>query len=335
MRFPKIIAAACSMYACTLVSGAHANETVRVAVSSASLFYASAYIAEQQGYFKQEGLDASIIDVGSGSNVIASVVGGSAEIGAGSVLNIAHGASHGQDLKGFASSLRGFPLFIVAQKGVMRQAGLKPSSPYARRAALLKGKTIAVNDIGGSAGDFVRKALKLGGVDEKSVVMINISSSPGRLAALKAKKIGALGGYPPEPEIAVVNGYGDILVNAARDMPDSKSIEYILYFSSGSFIKKSPKVLEAFTRAIAKASKLLHDNPDAARKAFFAQMETKAAGAKVDPKLAKLEWTDMLPYYARSIAISPKGLAGSRDFFHVPASVTDKMLVDRDIAKSE
>jgi NitT/TauT family transport system substrate-binding protein len=335
MKLSKIVVIAFSICACAFAPAVGANEKVRVAVSSASLFYASAYIAEELGYFGQEGLDVTIIDVGSGSNVTASVVGGSAEIGAGSVLNIAHGISHGQNLKGFASSIRGFPLFIVTQKGLMQQAGLTPGSPFAQRVALLKGKTAAVNDIGGSAGDFVRKALELGGVDPKSVVLINISSTPGRLAALKAKKIDALGGYPPEPEVAVVDGYGEILVNAARDMPDSKNIEYILYYSSGSFMKNKPDVLKAFTRAIAKASRMMNQNPDAARKAFFAQMETKSAGAKIDPKLANLEWDDMRPYYPGSIAISPTGLSGGREFFRVPASVTAEMLVDPSIAKGE
>lgn len=335
VRWFRIIVAAFFLSVWVFVPGAHAKERIRVAVSSASLFFASAYIAKELGYFEQQGLDATIIDVGSGSNVIASVVGGSAEIGAGSVLNIAHGISHGQDLKGFASSLRGFPLFIVTRKGLMQQAGLQPASPFARRVALLKGRTVAVNDIGGSAGDFVRKALNLGGVNPKSVVLINISSAPGRLAALKAKRIDALGGYPPEPEIAVVNGYGEILVNAARDMPDSKNIEYILYFSSGAFIRNKPGVLRAFTRAIARASKLMNDHPEAARKALFAAIEAKAGGVKVDPRLAKMEWEDMRPYYPGNIAISSPGLADARTFFRVPDSVTNEMLVDPDIAKAE
>jgi len=66
-----------------------AADQVRVAVSSTSLFFASVYVAKQMRYFDEHGLDVSIIDVGSGSNVIASVVGGSAEVGGAGLRNIA------------------------------------------------------------------------------------------------------------------------------------------------------------------------------------------------------------------------------------------------------
>jgi len=107
------------------------------------------------------------------------------------------------------------------------QAGLKPDSPLPARIAALN---VAVNDIGGSAGDFVRELLRRGGLGERDAVLINISSRPGRLAALKAKRIGALVGYAPGPETAMIEGYGEILIDSATDIPEIKTIEYIMYF---------------------------------------------------------------------------------------------------------
>jgi ABC-type nitrate/sulfonate/bicarbonate transport system substrate-binding protein len=181
----------------------------------------------------------------------------------------------------------------------------------------------------------VRGLLKRANIDEKSVTMINMSSAPGRLAALKAKKVDALVGYPPEPEAAIVGGYGEILVDPARDMPDVKSIEYILYFSSGAYITEKPDVVKAFARAVAEASKLINENPDRAREAYFAQMSAKAAGGKIDPKLAKLQWEHMLPYYTADVAIGTDSLAGARQFFHVPATVSDKALVDSTVVPKD
>ena len=83
---------------CLLSSVALAAEQLRVAVSSTSLFFASAYVAKKQmGYFDENGLDVTIIDVGSGSNVIASVVGGSAEVGIAGIRNISQGIEKGQE----------------------------------------------------------------------------------------------------------------------------------------------------------------------------------------------------------------------------------------------
>ena len=117
---------ACAITAVTICIAspvALAAEQVRIAVSSTSLFFASAYVAKQMGYFDENGLDVSVIDVGSGSNVIASVVGGSAEIGGAGIRNISQGVSKGQALKAFGSSLKGFPNFLVVRKGFLDEAG--------------------------------------------------------------------------------------------------------------------------------------------------------------------------------------------------------------------
>ncbi len=212
---------------CAASGAAFAADQVRIAVSSTSLFFASAYVAKQMRYFEEQGLDASVIDVGAGSNVIASVVGGSAEFGGAGIRNISQGIEKGQALKAFGSSLKGFPNFLVVPKGFLEQAGLKPDSPLPARIAALN---VAVNDIGGSAGDFVRELLRRGGLGERDAVLINISSTPGRLAALKAKRIDALVGYAPGPETAMIEGYGEILIDSATDIPEIKTIEYIRYF---------------------------------------------------------------------------------------------------------
>ena len=306
---------------CLLSSVALAAEQLRVAVSSTSLFFASAYVAKQMGYFDENGLDVTIIDVGSGSNVIASVVGGSAEVGIAGIRNISQGIEKGQSLRAFGTSLTGFPNFLVVRKGFLEELALRPESPLTARIASLKGKTIAVNDIGGSAGDFVRELLRRGGLGERDAVLINISSAPGRLAALKAKRVDALVGYAPEPETAMLEGYGEILIDSASDMPEIKSIVYILHFTQARFLQGKRAVAEAYIRSLAKAVKLMKDETAVARDAFFAQMSTKSFGGKTDPRLAQLQWDHMRPYFATSMAISAAGLAGARTFFHIPSSL--------------
>jgi ABC-type nitrate/sulfonate/bicarbonate transport system substrate-binding protein len=312
---------------------AMAADQVRVAVSSTSLFFAAVYVAKQMRYFDEHGLDVSITDVGSGSNVIASVVGGSAEFGGAGIRNIAQGVEKGQALKAFGSSLKGFPNFLVVQKGFLDQAGLKPDSPLAARTASLKAKNIAVNDIGGSAGDFVRELFRRAGLGERDAVLINISSTPGRLAALKAKRIDALVGYAPEPETAMLEGYGEILIDSATDIPEIRTIEYIMWFSRANFIQEKPDLVERLTRALGRATKLMQADSATARDAFFAQMAAKAFGAKTDPKLAELQWNNMRSYFATAMATTDEGMAGARKFFHIPAALTDDMLIDNSFAR--
>src|SRR5882724_3566046 len=106
-----------AMSVCVASPVALAADQVRIALSSTSIFFASIYVAKQMKYFDENNLDVTVIDVGSGSNVIASVVGGSAEVGGAGIRNISQGVEKGQVLKAFSSSLKGFPNFLVVQKG--------------------------------------------------------------------------------------------------------------------------------------------------------------------------------------------------------------------------
>ena len=318
---------------CVMSPAAFAADQVRIAVSSTALFFASAYVAKQMKYFEENGIDATVIDVGSGSNVIASVVGGSAEIGGAGIRNIAQGVEKGQALKAFGSSLKGFPNFLVVQKGFLEQAGLKADSPLPARIASLKGKNIAVNDIGGSAGDFVRELFRRGGLADRDAVLINISSSPGRLAALKTKRIDALVGYAPEPETAIIDGYGEILIDSANDIPEIRTVEYIMHFGRANFVQEKPELVERIVRALAKATKLMKDNTAVARDAFFAEMSAKSAGGKTDPKLAELQWNNMRAYFATGMSITDDGMIAARKFFHIPDALRDEQLIDNSFAK--
>lgn len=318
---------------CVASPVAFAADQVRIAVSSTSLFFASIYVAKQMKYFDENGIDATVIDVGSGSNVISSVVGGSAEIGGAGIRNIYQAVEKGQALRAFGSSLKGFPNFLVVQKGFLEQAGLKADSPLPARIATLKGKNIAVNDIGGSAGDFVRELFRRGGLAERDAVMINISSTPGRLAALKTKRIDALVGYAPEPETAILEGYGEILINSASDIPEARTIEYIMHFGRASFVQEKPDLVERIVGSLAKATRLIKDDTTVARDAFFAQMSAKAAGGKIDPKLAELQWNNMRGYFAAVMSITDDGMAGARKFFHIPDAVGDDQLFENSFAR--
>lgn len=64
-------------------------------------------------------------------------------------------------------------------------------------------------------------------------------------------------------------------------------------------------------------------------------MKIKSAGANIDPKLAELQWQHMLPYYTDDIVISKEALAGAREFFRLPAEVTDEMMIEAGIASKK
>jgi len=107
----------------------------------------------------------------------------------------------------------------------------------------------------------------------------------------------------------MLEGYGEILIDSATDIPAIRTIEYIMWFSRANFIQEKPDLVERLTRALGRATKLMQADSATARDAFFAQMAAKAFGAKTDPKLAELQWNNMRSYFATGLATPEEGMA--------------------------
>src|SRR5262249_1084172 len=107
MSFLRCLAALAAAW--PLVAGAQALEKkeVHVAVGGkASLYYLPLTIAEQLGYFKDEGLTLNISDFAGGSQALRAVVGGSADVVSGAYEHTLNMQPKGQYLQCFVQQGR-------------------------------------------------------------------------------------------------------------------------------------------------------------------------------------------------------------------------------------
>ncbi|TNF51732.1 MAG: ABC transporter substrate-binding protein, partial [Burkholderiales bacterium] len=75
---------------------------VTIAVGGKNLFYyLPLTIAEQLGYFKEEGLDVNIVDFAGGSRALQAVVGGSADVVSGAFEHTVNMQFKGQPMRAF------------------------------------------------------------------------------------------------------------------------------------------------------------------------------------------------------------------------------------------
>ena len=288
-----------------------AADKLTVVTSSQSALATTAYVASQAGFFAAQGLDVTIIDGGGGSNAVNTLVSGSAQVALVGIKLASQAVEKGQNLKAVGAAIQGFPNYVVVGKDWYAKSGLKASSPLAAKAAALRGKTIAVNDIGGSSGEFARYVLNLAGVPASEVTIINMASSAARLAALKRHKIDAIVGGDVEPQEAELNGYGVTLINPARDIPSVGKLVYMVHVVKGDYLAANTGVVERYLRAIAQSQALAQKDPAAAKKAFFAFLSAQTRGAAVDPRVADAAWTSFLPFLPTGLRLElPLGYEG-------------------------
>jgi NitT/TauT family transport system substrate-binding protein len=149
------------------------TRSLKVAYSSIGVGQSLVWVTKEAGLFKENGLDVQLIFIGSSSIVTQAVIAGDVPIAIMSGSTAVGSQLAGADLV-IAASTKKDPAqaFLVVGKGI--------SQP-----AQLKGKKLAVSRLGASS-DFILRVIlkKLGLVPDKDVAIIQIGSSPVRMAAL-------------------------------------------------------------------------------------------------------------------------------------------------------
>ena len=146
---------------------------IKVGYSSIGVGQSLVWVAKEAGLFKENGLDVQLIFIGSSSIVTQAVIAGDVPIAIMSGTAAINSQLAGSDVI-MAASTKKDPAqaFLVTAKGI--------SQP-----AQLKGKKLAVSRLGASSDFILRLILKkLGLVPDKDVAIVQIGSSPVRMAAL-------------------------------------------------------------------------------------------------------------------------------------------------------
>jgi NitT/TauT family transport system substrate-binding protein len=224
---------------------------VTIAVGGKNLFYyLPLTIAEQLGYFKDEGLDATIVDFAGGSRALAAVVGGSADVVSGAFEHTVNMQFKGQPMRAFV--LQGAAPQIVL--------GVNPKTlPNFKSVADLKGKKIGVTAPGSSTNIMANFVLAKAGLKPSDVSIIGVGASSGAVAAMRSGQIDAMSNL--DPVITLLRRSGDLQIVAdTRIVAESEKIfggpmPGGCLYAPQPFIDKNPNTVQAMTNAMVRANK--------------------------------------------------------------------------------
>jgi ABC-type nitrate/sulfonate/bicarbonate transport system substrate-binding protein len=218
------------------------NETVRIAYPSRGITVLPLRIAQVQGFFQQERIDAELIQMRAGITVAALSTG---DIDYGAPLDsIVRASARGQPLKALVSFVNKPMHYLVAK-------------PQIRAVEELRGKVIALNSSGSSEQLTMTAILKSHGIDpdNKEVQIIFLGDSPVRLEALKRGIIDATMVLIPHVILASNAGF-KVLGHAGSFMelstPGLGTTERIL--------KEKPDQVKRVVRAAVKAILFMRKN---------------------------------------------------------------------------
>lgn len=206
------------------------------------------YLAQAQGYFKQEGLNVNIVAFHGGTDLLRGMVAGAVDVGFSALAEITVGIKAGQPLRVFYGGFNMTVFDWYAAKGIKSMADTKD-------------KRFGISRLGSSTDFLTRYALKVSGIDPKSVKITQGGGSSPRLAAMEAGQLDVNIFAPPDKFIAADKGYTRIF----RQSEIAPDYPFHVFFAMQDFLKDNPNTLKALLRTVvrgirtAKADKKLSE----------------------------------------------------------------------------
>ena len=151
---------------------AHAQDKIRVGLSSISATSGSIWVAEEKGLFKKHGVDAEVIIIGGGaSQVVSSLIAGEIQFSVGGGDAVIRSALRGADTVLTASPLK------TGLQRLMTRADIKTPAD-------LKGKKIAITRFGSASHWVLQLFLRKWGMRTEDIQILQLGSSPAMYATL-------------------------------------------------------------------------------------------------------------------------------------------------------
>ncbi|MFO1135589.1 MAG: ABC transporter substrate-binding protein [Rhodoblastus sp.] len=210
------------------------------------LYYLPLTIAEQKGYFKEQGLDAEIIDFAGGAKSLQALIGGSVDVVAGAYEHTIHMQAKGQDIRA-TIDLGRYPAIVIAVRKDVKYE--KPAD--------LKGLKIGVTAPGSSTNMLAKYFLAKNGLSPDDASWIGVGGAAPAVAAVRNKQVDGISHL--EPVITMLEQTGDIKIVAdtrteegTRALFGGENPAAVIY-AKKAFIDANPNTMQAIVNAEYKA----------------------------------------------------------------------------------
>ena len=264
------------------ISDAEALDKVRIAVSTPNMPNLTVAMAQQNGFFRDENIEAEIIRMNPNVAVTALATG---DIDFCQLFGaVVGGAIAGLPIRIVAGYLDNWPMTLIAQ-------------PESKTLKDLKGKTLGISSFGATPDLAARMMLKEVGIDpEKEIKILALGSDAARLTALKQRVVDLIVISPPADTQMEKQGY-KIMARAYELF----SFPYLGLGTHTRKIKEKPDEVRRIIKATIRANRFIRDNRDEA-------VRTLAAWGKIDGDFAYVSYDALRNLFNADGAVPEDGL---------------------------
>jgi NitT/TauT family transport system substrate-binding protein len=206
-------------------------------------------VAQQAGYFKEEGLNVHSVTIASGGTLMVAILtSGHADLVVSGVAAIMRAIDRGAPVTVVAGFQNKIDFALIGSKRVKQLEDLR-------------GKTVGVTSAGSFSEFAVLEALKRRGfVRDKDYTLIAAGSTHLRIGALKGGKVDAIPLSSGERQTLEDEGY-PVLLEVGKVVPE---IPLAVLVAGKQFAAKEPELVARFIRALGKSMQLIKSNKEKA-----------------------------------------------------------------------
>ena len=233
-------------------------EKVTIGISATSLLPALIRIAEEKGYFLEEGIDAEVRDYPTGKAALAAVFNGEVDMGTVADAPIVSNSFERND----------FAIFVTILDSAQHTKALARKDSDINIPQDLVGKKVATT-IGTTAHFFMSLFLALNGIDVSDVEIVNMK--PGEMVeAIINGDVDAICGWEPNVSNAAKN-MGDNAIILSSDVGYKATFNLV---TMNDYIENNPELIRNVIKALVKAEEFASNNRGESIDIIASRLET-------------------------------------------------------------
>jgi NitT/TauT family transport system substrate-binding protein len=244
-----------------------AADKVRVAMPTEGFLYMPLYVAIDAGLMEAEGVDPELILFRGGGAAITGLASGSVELCACAIQNAINASAKGLNVKLIGTIVGQYANNVVLRSEVAKRLGINARTPMTQRLAALRGLKIATSGAGSSTDFLIRYlAQKAGLLTERDLTILFLGGGGPILTAFSQGRIDGFVFSSPTSDIALLKYNGALLIDMSRgEFEDLRGYPSIMLSAKAAWLKTNGDMARGFLRAIAKANRMIREQPKLAK----------------------------------------------------------------------
>jgi NitT/TauT family transport system substrate-binding protein len=233
------------------------------------VLWAVTYLAEDSGFYKDEGLEVERVLLAGGPPALTALIAGNGLANLSAPGELLAAADKGQDLRILMAHTNAMPGMLVVSKEFAAKVGVTADSPLATRTKALAQASkprIGITAPGSLTDALGRLALVQAGLDPATQAQIvPLGTASNSIAAMANNQIDGFFAFSPGAETAITQlGAVPLLVNQTGEIEGGDRLQGMTVQARAADVEANKATYQAVVRADVKAMKSLLDAPDEA-----------------------------------------------------------------------